>query len=280
MKIVEQQVMKEYSNMKIGGKAKRLIIVDSREEMKEVYQEYDSLILLGNGTNVLFGDGYLDYNFVSTENLNKIESLGNGRVLVEAGVDLDALLFFMEKENLSGIEKMAGIPGSIGGLTYMNGGAFGTEIFDFIDEIEVLTEGNILRRIPKKDLNIRYRNTEIQEKKWIVLSVIFQFYSGFDKKTVEEIKKSREEKHPLDKPSLGSTFKNPKGDFAARLISEAGLKGRKIGGAQIAEKHPNFVIRKGGSFDESSDASPEIEPAAEPEKKPAILVMKGGAFDE
>ncbi|AVQ20480.1 UDP-N-acetylenolpyruvoylglucosamine reductase [Fusobacterium necrophorum subsp. funduliforme] len=254
MKIVEQQVMKEYSNMKIGGKAKRLIIVDSREEMKEVYQEYDSLILLGNGTNVLFGDGYLDYNFVSTENLNKIEALGNGRVLVEAGVDLDALLCFMEKENLSGIEKMAGIPGSIGGLTYMNGGAFGTEIFDFIDEIEVLTEGNILRRIPKKDLNIRYRNTEIQEKKWIVLSVIFQFYSGFDKKTVEEIKKSREEKHPLDKPSLGSTFKNPKGDFAARLISEAGLKGRKIGGAQIAEKHPNFVLNLGeASFQDILD---------------------------
>lgn len=254
MKIVEQQVMKEYSNMKIGGKAKRLIIVDSREEMKEVYQEYDSLILLGNGTNVLFGDGYLDYNFVSTENLNKIEALGNGRVLVEAGVDLDALLCFMEKENLSGIEKMAGIPGSIGGLTYMNGGAFGTEIFDFIDEIEVLTEGNILRRIPKKDLNIRYRNTEIQEKKWIVLSVIFQFYSGFDKKTVEEIKKSREEKHPLDKPSLGSTFKNPKGDFAARLISEAGLKGRKIGGVQIAEKHPNFVLNLGeASFQDILD---------------------------
>lgn len=254
MKIVEQQVMKEYSNMKIGGRAKRLIIVDSREEMKEVYQEYDSLILLGNGTNVLFGDGYLDYNFVSTENLNKIEALGNGRVLVEAGVDLDALLCFMEKENLSGIEKMAGIPGSIGGLTYMNGGAFGTEIFDFIDEIEVLTEGNILRRIPKKDLNIRYRNTEIQEKKWIVLSVIFQFHSGFDKKTVEEIKKSREEKHPLDKPSLGSTFKNPKGDFAARLISEAGLKGRKIGGAQIAEKHPNFVLNLGeASFQDILD---------------------------
>lgn len=245
MKILEQQEMKEYSNMKIGGKAKRLIIVENREEMKEVYQKYDSLILLGNGTNMLFSDEYLDYNFVSTECLNKIEVLGNGRVLVEAGVDLDTLFWFMEKENLSGIEKMAGIPGSIGGLTYMNGGAFGTEIFDCIDEIEVLTEGNVLRHIPKKELKIRYRNTEIQEKKWIILSVIFQFHSGFDKKTVEDIKKSREEKHPLDKPSLGSTFKNPEGDFAARLISEAGLKGRKIGGAQIAEKHPNFVLNLG-----------------------------------
>ncbi|KXA15649.1 UDP-N-acetylmuramate dehydrogenase [Fusobacterium equinum] len=245
MKVLEQQIMKEYSNMKIGGKAKRLIIVENKEEMKEAYEKYDSLLLLGNGTNLLLNDGYLDYNFVSTEKLNRIEKLEKNRVYVEAGVDLDTLLAFMEKENLSGIEKMAGIPGSIGGLTYMNGGAFGTEIFDFIDEIEVLTEGNIIQSIKKKDLYVRYRKTEIQEKKWIVLSVIFQFQTGFDKSTVEEIKKSREEKHPLDKPSLGSTFKNPEGDFAARLISEAGLKGRKVGGAQIAEKHPNFVLNLG-----------------------------------
>ena len=245
MKVLEQQIMKEYSNMKIGGKAKRLIIVKNKEEMKEAYEKYDSLLLLGNGTNLLLNDGYLDYNFVSTEKLNRIEKLEKNRVYVEAGVDLDTLLAFMEKENLSGIEKMAGIPGSIGGLTYMNGGAFGTEIFDFIDEIEVLTERNIIQSIKKKDLYVRYRKTEIQEKKWIVLSVIFQFQTGFDKSTVEEIKKSREEKHPLDKPSLGSTFKNPEGDFAARLISEAGLKGRKVGGAQIAEKHPNFVLNLG-----------------------------------
>lgn len=245
MKVLEQQIMKEYSNMKIGGKAKRLIIVENKEEMKEAYEKYDSLLLLGNGTNLLLNDGYLDYNFVSTEKLNRIEKLEKNRVYVEAGVDLDTLLAFMEKENLSGIEKMAGIPGSIGGLTYMNGGAFGTEIFDFIDEIEVLIEGNMIQSIKKKDLYVRYRRTEIQEKKWIVLSVIFQFQTGFDKSTVEEIKKSREEKHPLDKPSLGSTFKNPEGDFAARLISEAGLKGRKVGGAQIAEKHPNFVLNLG-----------------------------------
>ena len=245
MKVLEQQIMKEYSNMKIGGKAKRLIIVENKEEMKEAYEKYDSLLLLGNGTNLLLNDGYLDYNFVSTEKLNRIEKLEKNRVYVEAGVDLETLLAFMEKENLSGIEKMAGIPGSIGGLTYMNGGAFGTEIFDFIDEIEVLTEGHIIQSIKKKDLYVRYRKTEIQEKKWIVLSVIFQFQTGFDKSTVEEIKKSREEKHPLDKPSLGSTFKNPEGDFAARLISEAGLKGRKVGGAQIAEKHPNFVLNLG-----------------------------------
>ena len=85
MKVLEQQIMKEYSNMKIGGKAKRLIIVENKEEMKEAYEKYDSLLLLGNGTNLLLNDGYLDYNFVSTEKLNRIEKLEKNRVYVEAG---------------------------------------------------------------------------------------------------------------------------------------------------------------------------------------------------
>lgn len=245
MKRIEQQLMKEYSNMKIGGIAKSLIIPETKEEMQEIYEKYENLLLLGNGTNLLLSDGYLDYNFVSTEQLNHIESLGNQKVRVEAGVDLEQLLEFMEKENLSGIEKMAGIPGSIGGLAYMNGGAFGTEIFDFIEEIEILGDGKKIQTVSKENLHICYRKTEIQEKKWIILSVTFQFHTGFDKKTVEEIQASRKEKHPLDKPSLGSTFKNPDGDFAARLISEAGLKGTMIGGAQISEKHPNFVLNLG-----------------------------------
>lgn len=254
MKRIEQQVMKEYSNMKIGGIAKSLIIPETKEEMEKVYHEFEDLLLLGNGTNLLLNDGFLNYNFVSTEKLNHIEYLGNGRVKVEAGVDLETLLQFMEQENLSGIEKMAGIPGSIGGLTYMNGGAFGTEIFDFIEEVEVLGEEKKIQSLRKENISIRYRKTEIQEKKWIILSVTFQFHTGFDKKTVEEIQESRKEKHPLDKPSLGSTFKNPSGDFAARLISEAGLKGRKIGGAQIAEKHPNFILNLGtASFQDILD---------------------------
>lgn len=254
MKRIERQVMKEYSNMKIGGQAKSLIIPETKEEIKKIYDVFDNLFLLGNGTNLLLNDSYLDYNFVSTEKLNHIRNLGEGRVQVEAGVDLETLLQFMEAKNLSGIEKMAGIPGSIGGLTYMNGGAFGTEIFDFIEEVEVLREDKKIQILRKENINIRYRRTEIQEKKWIVLSVVFQFKKGFDKKSVEEIEASRKEKHPLDRPSLGSTFKNPRGDFAARLISEAGLKGKIIGGAQIAKKHPNFILNLGtASFQDILD---------------------------
>lgn len=254
MKILEHQIMKEYSNMKIGGRARNLILVERKEEISEIYRNYDKILLLGNGTNLLFNDADLDYNFVSLKELKKIERLAGNRVQVESGADLEELLQFMEKENLSGLEQMAGIPGSIGGLTYMNGGAFGREIFDFIESIEVLDEKKEIRSIPKKEIAIHYRKTEIQEKKWVVLSVIFAFREGFDRAKVDEIKASREQKHPLDKPSLGSTFKNPSGDFAARLISEAGLKGHIIGGAQIAEKHPNFVLNLGtASFQDILD---------------------------
>lgn len=254
MKRIERQVMKEYSNMKIGGRAKSLIIPDTKEEMGKIYDEFDNILLLGNGTNLLLNDGDLDYNFVSTEKLNHIKNLGEGRIQVEAGVDLENLLQFMEREDLSGIEKMAGIPGSIGGLTCMNGGAFGTEIFDFIEEVEILDENKKNQILRKENIGNQYRKTEIQEKKWVVLSVIFQFKKGFDKKTVEEMEASRKEKHPLEWPSLGSTFKNPTGDFAARLISEAGLKGKIIGGAQIAEKHPNFILNLGtASFQDILD---------------------------
>ncbi|WP_022819610.1 UDP-N-acetylmuramate dehydrogenase [Fusobacterium russii] len=242
MKVFENQEMKNYSNMRVGGKAKKLIILEEIEEIKEVYKEHKDIFLLGNGTNILFTDNFMDRVFVCMKKLNKIFDLGNGLVKVEAGANLKELFDFMEKKNYSGIESLFGIPGTIGGLIYMNGGAFGVEIFDRIESIEVLDEKGEIVEIKREDIDVAYRKTEIQDKKWIVLSAIFKFEKGFKKDKIKEIKELRESKHPLDKPSLGSTFKNPKGDFAARLISECGLKGTKIGGAQIAEKHPNFVL--------------------------------------
>lgn len=242
MKTFLNQEMKNYSNMRVGGKAKKLIILENREEIVDVFKENNNIFLLGNGTNVLFTDEFMDRVFVCTKKLNKIFDLAEGLVRVEAGANLKELIDFMEKKNYTGIESLFGIPGTIGGLIYMNGGAFGTEIFDKIKSVEILDENGNIREIERKDITVSYRKTEIQDKKWIILSAVFEFGSGFDKNRVKEIKELRESKHPLDKPSLGSTFKNPSGDFAARLISECGLKGTIIGGAQIAEKHPNFVL--------------------------------------
>lgn len=249
MKVFINQEMKNYSNMRVGGKAKKLIILENKEDIVDVFndKENTNIFFLGNGTNVLFTDNYMDKTFVCTKKLNKIEDLGNNLVKVETGANLKDLIDFMKNKNYTGIESLFGIPGSIGGLVYMNGGAFGTEIFDRIISVEVFDENYQIREIRKEDLKVAYRKTEIQDKNWLILSVIFKFDSGFDEVRVKEIKELRESKHPLDKPSLGSTFKNPEGDFAARLISECGLKGTIIGNAQIAEKHPNFVLNLGNA---------------------------------
>ena len=249
MKIFINQEMKNYSNMRVGGKAKKLIILENKEDIIKVFNDKENIniFFLGNGTNVLFTDEYMDRTFVCTKKLNKIEELGNNLVKVETGANLKDLTDFMRDKNYSGIESLFGIPGSIGGLVYMNGGAFGTEIFDKIVSVEVFDENHQIREIKKEDLKVAYRKTEIQDKNWLILSVTFKFDNRLGEARVKEIKELRESKHPLDKPSLGSTFKNPEGDFAARLISECGLKGTIIGNAQIAEKHPNFVLNLGGA---------------------------------
>ncbi len=102
-----------------------------------------------------------------------------------------------------------------------------------------------MKQVLLEDLDFSYRRTEIQSRKWIIISAVFRFKDGFDLRKVIEIQALRESKQPLDLPNLGSTFKNPDGDFSARLISEAGLKGTVIGGAQISEKHPNFIVNRG-----------------------------------
>ena len=251
MEIIKNAKMKEYSNMKVGGTAKELIFIDDKNELKEVLQTRNNIFLLGNGTNTLINDGNLDINFLSLKRLKKIvveEKKGDyDLVRVEAGLDLDDLIDFMEKNDYSGLENITGIPGSVGGLVNMNGGAYGTEIFDCIEEVEVCKNDGEIVKIKTTDLNFKYRTTEIKENKWIVVSALFKFGFGFDKAASEDKREQRKVKHPLDLPNLGSTFKNPEGKFAARLISDADLKGYRVGDAAVSTKHPNFVTNLGNA---------------------------------
>lgn len=254
MRILENHNMKNHSNMKVGGVAKRFIAVEDKNELKEIFEKNENIFLIGNGTNTLIDEGELDINFVSLKDLNKIEEISEGIVRVEAGLDFNKLIAFMNRNNYTGLENLAGIPGSVGGMVYMNGGAYGSEIFDCIKEIEIFDENYQIRTLKKEEINFSYRNTEIQDKKWVIISATFEFKRGFDLKKVIEIQALRESKQPLDKPNLGSTFKNPAGDFSARLISEAGLKGTKIGGAEISPKHPNFIVNNGeATFEDISN---------------------------
>ena len=251
MKIIKNAKMKEYSNMKVGGTAKELIFIDDKKELKEILQTRSNIFLLGNGTNTLINDGNLDISFLSLKRLKNItveEKKGDyNLVRVEAGLDLDDLIDFMEKNNYSGLENITGIPGSVGGLVNMNGGAYGTEIFDCIEEVEVCKNDGEIVKIKTADLNFKYRTTEIKENKWIVVSALFKFGFGFDKAASEDKREQRKTKHPLDLPNLGSTFKNPEGTFAAKLISDAGLKGYRVGDVEISPKHPNFVTNLGNA---------------------------------
>ena len=251
MEVLKNVEMKEYSNMKVGGTADELIFIEDKNELKEVLQTRKRVFLLGNGTNTLIDDGYLDISFISLKDFQNItvekRTDEYDLVRVEAGLDLDDLIDYMEKNDYTGLENITGIPGSVGGLVNMNGGAYGTEIFDCIEEVEICDSEGEIKKLKKSELTFKYRTTEIKEKKWIVVSALFKFKRGFDKECAEDKRNQRETKHPLDYPNLGSTFKNPEGDFAARLISECGLKGTIIGNAQIAEKHPNFVLNLGGA---------------------------------
>ena len=251
MEIIKNAKMKEYSNMKVGGTAKELIFIDDKKELKEILQTRSNIFLLGNGTNTLINDGKLDISFLSLKRLKNItveEKKGDyDLVRVEAGLDLDDLIDFMEKNDYSGLENITGIPGSVGGLVNMNGGAYGTEIFDCIEEVEVCKNDGEIVKIKTADLNFKYRTTEIKENKWIVVSALFKFGFGFDKAASEDKREQRKTKHPLDLPNLGSTFKNPEGTFAAKLISDAGLKGYRVGDVEISPKHPNFVTNLGNA---------------------------------
>ena len=251
MEVIKNAQMSEYSNMKVGGIAKELIFVEEKNELKEIIDTRKKFFILGNGTNTLIYDGNLDISFISLKKLQKISVEEKNKdfdlVRVESGLDLDDLIKFMEENNYTGLENITGIPGSVGGLVNMNGGAYGTEIFDCIEEVEVCKNDGEIVKIKTTDLNFKYRTTEIKENKWIVVSALFKFGFGFDKAASEDKREQRKTKHPLDLPNLGSTFKNPEGTFAAKLISDAGLKGYRVGDVEISPKHPNFVTNLGNA---------------------------------
>ncbi len=262
MIVLKDVEMKEYSNMKIGGIGRELIIVEDKAELHDALNGKKDIFVIGNGTNTLLNDGRLEKTFVSLKKLQKIEELGEGLVRVEAGIDFNELVDYTGKMDYNGLENLSGIPGSLGGLVYMNGGAYGSEIFDHIVEIEILDNEFNLRTVKKENMYFTYRKTEIQEKKWIVVSATFKFDKGFDNAKVEELRTKREGNHPLDLPNLGSTFKNPEGMFSARLIIEAGMQGVQIGGAQISMKHPNFVVNHGNAkFEDVINLVTEVKKA-------------------
>lgn len=247
-KVKEDVDLKNYNTYKVSTFAKYLIDVRNVDSLIELIKYLNEnkikYLILGNGSNVVLPVNNLDGVIIRLNGLNKIE-IDDDEVYVEAGVMLPKLVTETVSNCLTGLEWASGIPGTVGGAVVGNAGAYLSDIFTFIEEITVLDNYEI-KVLKKSDVSYSYRHTSFKDNKdLIVLAVKLRLNKGNADESAEIMKNRLERRiksQPLNYPNAGSVFRNPDGDFAGRLIEECGLKGKKIGGAMVSEKHANFII--------------------------------------
>ena len=257
MTLLEREPMSQHSSFRIGGPVRALAVpsdVTSLTKLCSVLkQNHIAPMMLGNGTNILFPDEGLDQVFlVSTEKLTKMFLLPDGALYAEAGVSLSKLASFAQQNGLAGLEFASGIPGTVGGGTIMNAGAYGGELKDAIESVVCLyVPDQRLYELTNEQCAFAYRSSLFKKLGGcLVLSVVFRLEKGDGEAIaakMRELNERRRDKQPVDLPSAGSAFKRPEGYYAAALIDEAGLKGYTVGGAQVSEKHAGFVVNIGGA---------------------------------
>lgn len=237
---------------KTGGNAEFYCETQTEDELKNALKYAGEsgleITIIGGGYNLLIADGGVRGLVVNTSALNRFITENGVNVYAGAGVEIDSLIEWACGNGLGGLEEMSGIPGCVGGAVKMNAGAFGTEIKDVALSIDMMdTEGHKYS-VVAKDAGFGYRKSE--NLKGIVLGANFGLKhtdSGELKAKRAEILAKRDEKQPLDYPSCGSVFKRPEGNYAGTLIEQCGLKGFRIGGAEVSVKHANFILNKGGA---------------------------------
>ncbi len=250
-----QEPLKRYTSIQIGGPADALVFPESEEQLATVLgfakENRVPWMILGLGSNVLIRDGGIRgmvLRFTKTLNqFNLIEETGETvRLEAQAGVPLPKIVEMGKKQGWVGVEPLYGIPGSVGGALYMNAGTRAGEIKSVVESIKVMYQDGTIEVLPKSKLKFEYRHVKLPAR-GIILSGILAFSKG-DPKEVQsrlaEIQQNRRDTQPLDQPSLGSVFKNPEKGFAAQMIEELGLKGVRVGGARISDKHANFIINE------------------------------------
>lgn len=249
--------MAVYTTFNVGGPAEALCEMYDMEILKRVLaylgREGIPYMALGRGSNMLVKDDGLEGVVILLRGaLSRIEERRNDdmSVLTGAGLSLADLLSYCRSSGLGGLEFLSGIPGTVGGAVAMNAGAFGEEVASRIKEIHVVDrQGDLLQKARLPELAFSYRKLNL-EKGSVVVRARFRLTpedEGVVGKKILEYLKRKKESQPLDYPSAGSIFKNPPGDYAGRLIEKAGLKGAKIGGAMISEKHGNYIINTGSA---------------------------------
>ena len=239
----------KYSSFRTGGKAANIIFPESTEEFVTALRENPGAAVLGNLSNTLVLDGGIDGTVIITTKLNSVSVNGNTETAA-AGASLTSVAVAARDASLAGCEFLYGIPGTVGGGVFMNAGAYGGEIADIIENAVVFTPDGKVTTLSKDDLDLGYRTSKLQSTRYILLSAAFSLQSGNKEvisSAMDDLMNRRMTTQPLDKPSCGSTFKRPAGNFAGKLISDCGLKGMSVGGAQVSEKHAGFIVNSGGA---------------------------------
>lgn len=248
--------MSRHVTFRAGGKAAYFVVPQTTEALKKVLafvkNEKQNYYVMGNGSNLLVRDEGFDGVIIKIGNaFGTIEAdQENQTIYCQAGAMLSKVAAAALDHGLTGLEFAAGIPGMIGGAIAMNAGAYGGEMKDIVQKVWVIDEENQEICLEGKQMLFGYRTSLIQKKSFFVTAVLFQLASGNQetiREKMNELLAARKEKQPLEYPSAGSTFKRPEGYFAGKLIMEAGLKGFRIGDAQVSEKHCGFVINRGNA---------------------------------
>lgn len=240
--------MKNHTYFKVGGPADIFITPQRSEELSIIIKFLGKrdvpFMIIGNGSNLLVRDGGIRGVVICLTKLNNVY-VEEMKVHSQCGALLCNVSTSALKGNLKGLEFISGIPGTIGGAVTMNAGAYGPEIKDVIESASVMDmKGNIFN-LSNEELEFGYRNSIVQKNKYIVLDAVFALEVGNSKdikNRMDELNKRRSDRQPLNFPSAGSTFKRPNGYFAAKLIEDCGLKGMRVGGAMVSEKHSGFII--------------------------------------
>ncbi len=253
-KVLFEEPMSSHTTFRIGGPAEVFLMPESYEQIRSALalcrEEGLPYFVLGNGSNLLVSDsGYRGVIIQMDRNMGDIELKGT-EIRACAGALLSSVAAAARKASLTGFEFAGGIPGTLGGAVVMNAGAYGGEMKDVLREVTVMTKEGDIRVIPSDRLELGYRTSIIKKAGYLVLEAVISLEKGdpqaIQEKT-KELASKRTEKQPLDYPSAGSTFKRPEGYFAGKLIMDSGLRGFRVGGAQVSEKHCGFVINTGGA---------------------------------
>jgi len=249
-KISVNEPLGKYTTFKIGGNADIYLEPKDKEDAKNIIAYLSSnhipTFIMGNGSNLLINDEGVRGAVVNLETGFSYATYNpqNSVITAGAGIRLAQFVDFCIAQNKKGVEMLAGIPGTLGGGIIMNAGAYGGEISDYMTSAEVIRNGEIVT-LNKQEAGFAYRTSLLQND--VVLEANFLFETG-DKDELKRIRKEtmlkRNSSQPVQFPNAGSIFKNPVGQFAAKLIQDCGLKGLRIGGAEVSEQHANFIINK------------------------------------